>query len=256
MDGILRPRLGVPLIAVTALILGAASPASASLIYDETIVVTAQGFGAAPRILTVQTTGTESGCGANVGGSLVTGASACQGDATIAPNGVVNTGGDEATGGDNKFSIVDLGDVGVSSADQIALIYNPSQTGSDPTTNITDVTLKFYDSNNTLVASVDNAETLTFGVVNPGNGGAGFTLVLDDTQAAQIDALLGDLSNYTVALEATITNSNDGPDSFRLTSIEGATTPVPEPGTIALFGSGLLAAGLVGRRQRRTRKET
>jgi hypothetical protein len=244
----------LPLIATTAVMLGFIGPAAADIIYDEQIFVTAEGFGAAPRILTVQATdgGTESGCGANVGGSLATGPSACLAtDASISGNGVVNTGGNESTGGDNKFDIVQLADVGVTTADEIAILYNPSQQGGNPATNIVDVTLKFYDADNNLVASVDNAATLTFTGDNPGNGGAGFVLRLDDAQAAAIDAMFGgDLSTATVALETTITNANDGPDSFRLTSIDGAST-VPEPATIALFGSALLALGLVGGRRRR-----
>jgi len=79
----------------------AASPASASLVYDATATLSAQGFGSVPRDLTIQGNGNatiEGGCvgvtstgGINVGGS----GSCLTSDVTIDGNATVNTLHDE-----------------------------------------------------------------------------------------------------------------------------------------------------------------
>ena len=73
---------------VGVLTLGAAAQASASLIFDSSILLSAQGFGNAPRDLTIQRTGgttsPESGC-VSVTGGFTAGPSACMGiDAAFA----------------------------------------------------------------------------------------------------------------------------------------------------------------------------
>src|SRR5205814_3527498 len=164
------------------------------------------GFGAVPRVLTVQSgpTITESACNANSGGALLQGAGACQGDATIAPNGLSNTAGQDVTG-DPKNAVINLASAGITNAGQIVLIYNPSEQGggTDPATDIHDITLKFYNSSNALVASVDGgcgtsctdtaSDSLFFGDtgVNLGNGGTGFALVLDAAQVLALNAACG-----------------------------------------------------------------
>jgi len=167
------------------------SPAKADVIYDSTIKIQAQGFGNVPRILTLQTTGTESGCVAVTGGSsFTTGSGSCVSDASLSPNGVTNAGGNEVLGA-NKTDIATLSTYNLSNASDLSIVYNPSQTGASPATTITDLTLKFYDAAGNLVISADTAGDINFGVVNPGNGGAGFALVLDAAQAAAVNAAFG-----------------------------------------------------------------
>src|SRR5439155_27333469 len=105
---------------------------------------------------------------------------------------------------------------------QTLIVYNPSETGANPGTTITDVTLKFYSSTGTLVASVDNAAPLVFPDTgtNLGNGGVGFALDLTAAEAATINALCGvNLAGCTtVAREATITGSDVGPAIVMLCS--------------------------------------
>jgi len=255
----------------------AASSASADIVFDSSIVALGQGFGAVPRLLTVQYSGKgvagalESACDSNVAGALST--TTCSGlDASFQGNGLIDTGGSNVNG--PKNSLVNLAGAGITNAQSILLVYNPSQTGVDPTTDILDITLKFYDANNNLVISIDsgcgntcafdNTDPLFFGDtgVNLGNGGTGFGLVIDATQQAAINAACG--LNFsgciTMAAETTIWNANDGPDSFFLFNLNGVTscTPgvdcpaVPEPITISLFGAGLAGAAALYRRRKRT----
>src|SRR5689334_19485353 len=78
-------------IAAAAVVVFQNLPARADIIRDSSIGSLGQGFGAVPRLLTVQrngnTTSPETACDANSGGSLVQGTAACQaGDAAILPN--------------------------------------------------------------------------------------------------------------------------------------------------------------------------
>src|SRR6478609_10213678 len=150
-------------------LVGGATSASASLIYDSSVLLSAQGFGSAPRDLTVQRTGNttspESGCVSPTGGFTV-GSSACMGiDAAMipnvpnAPNGVINVGGDEPspTTDNQKYGAPFASDRGITTATDIGILFNATEPGGDEIT-VSDLTLKFY-RNNTLIGSIDGQQT-------------------------------------------------------------------------------------------------
>lgn len=241
--------------------------ASADIIYDSSILITGQGFGNNPRLLTEQETGNgdnvESACvAAGAGGSISFGAGACIDDSRVFEgNGFSNFGGDEVQPMDDnqKFGIPTLAEMGFQDASDIGLLFNATEPGGNGVT-IEDVTLKFYGDDGTLLAAIDGSHT--FDDTNPGNGVAGFTFVIDEEQQAFLNSTifgLPDFSDIRIALESTISGAQGGPESWLAVNLNrsstGSTstggTPVPAPAGLGLFA--LAAAGLVASRGKRKR---
>jgi hypothetical protein len=234
--------------------------ASASLIYDSSIRLTAQGFGNAPRDLTLQATGQQttesgavgvSGTGGITFGTPIPDASVFQG------NGVTNASGTAAMpaplADDNKYGIPTTGSLGITSANQIGVLFNATEPGGD-SVNVTDLTLKFYNATGTLLGAIDGQQN--FASTEPGNGVAGFVFVVDAEQQSYVNGLLASGgANTRMALEASIADFAGGPESFLLFNrnnagpVGPAGGEVPEPGTVAMLGLGLL--GLAAARRRR-----
>ncbi len=231
--------------------------ASASLIYDSSILITGQGFGNAPRLLVEQETGNgddrESGCVSVSGGGIAIGPSSCIADASVFKgNGFSNLGGDEANpqADNQKFGIPTLSELGWQGAADIGLLFNATEPGGNAV-NINDVTLKFY-SGSTLLAAIDGQQQ--FANTNPGNGVAGFTFVVDAEQQAFLNSSVFGLPNFSdirIAVESTISDAQGGPESWLAVDLNRHTppTPVPAPAALWLFAVGLGGLGLkFGRR--------
>lgn len=237
--------------------------ASASLVYQSSIQLSAQGFGAAPRALTLQATGqnstTESGCvGVNALGGITFGT--CILDSNVfMGNGITNQNGTgdlpNPLADNQKYGIPTTGSLGITLANQIAILFNATEPGGD-SANVTDLTLKFYTSGGTFLGAIDGQQN--FLSTNPGNGVAGFVFVVDLAQQAFVNSLLLQGGSGTkLALESTITDVAGGPESFLILNLAnpgGPGTSIPEPAGIALFGIALLG-GLAASRKRSVRDQ-
>jgi len=239
----------------------AANCATASLVYDSSIQLSAQGFGNAPRDLTIQHTGPaapndfESGCvGVDSAGGIVVGPAGCQStDAVIDPNGVIPVGGDEASplNDSQKYGIPTLASLGITDANQIAILFNATEPGSD-SINVTDVTLNFFSPTGTLITSLDGQQA--FPNTFAGNGVAGFVFVVDATEQAVLSSTIfasPDFGSVILSLNSSLTGATGGPDTFRIINLSAPPVAgdVPEPATVLLVALGCLIAARSVRRK-------
>jgi hypothetical protein len=232
-----------------------AFPAQADLVFGGIVDLGAQGFGNAPRLLTLQGQGnntTESGVVTVSGGAVSGGAGAGIPDATVfSGNGVTNAGGDEvAPFTDNqKFNVPTLSSLNWNSADDVKIIFNATEPSGDGA-NITDVTLKFY-SGDTVIAAIDGSHDFADTIV--GNGTSGFLFTVDAVQQAHLAAAVFGLANsgdFRIALESTISGISGGPESF--SAVVAVAPAVPEPSTWAMMLLGFAGLAAATYRRRKT----
>jgi hypothetical protein len=254
------------LLAATALTL-LASPVSAELVpfvnpnnigcvtaehCGQFVDIGAEGFGNAPRLLTLQTPNGQTG--AQVGA------------VTPSAGGPVVSG--DAIAGANKSTTPTVGDLGWFGGSGVAIGYNLNQNGGGGPL-LTDLALTIYSAAFVPIITFHLADPTTYTDADfhlqPGNGNGIFGFVLDNTERLQYTALV--LSNTITAASLvglgavmgcvdtqSICAANDGADSFLGlkvgTPIINPTCPdcVPTqvPGPIAGAGiPGLVAAGLM-----------
>jgi hypothetical protein len=231
-------------------IFGALQTAHAGVILSGSDVITGAGFGAAPRILTVQVTGngsTESGCDAWSNMGLLVGPSACTNSA--------NVGGDEPNPhGFPKDSAPTLSSLGFANASEIGIIFDATEPGNSSGNPLTmdSLILKFYSPTGTLLLSeaLDNPP-LVFNQTVVGNGKTDFLFVLDQMGINEVNSIIysnSNAGNDHIALESTMSAVHGGPESFLAEGLTSTTnTSTPEPATYLLLGGGLLGVGVLRR---------
>ena len=243
--------------ASAAAMLSFANPASASLVYDSALIAPAQGFGTAPRDLTLQATGNdtfESGGVAWNGTTIVFGSVLANESQVFQANGVTNQTGTTSLPSplvdDNKYGVPTTGSLGITTASQIGVLFNATEPSGN-SVNVLDVTLKFFSSGGALLGAIDGNQN--FLNSNPGNGVAGFTFRVAADQQAYVNGLLATGGAGTrLALEASIGDFAGGPETFLIYNLGGGVTaPIPEPETYALMLAGLGLVGYVARRRKR-----
>jgi len=231
----------------TAFMLALLSPAAwaDSIVLSGPVSLSGNGFGSNTTALTIQShgpaTNSESGC---IAPGLVAGSGAC-----ATGTGVV--GGSEASPiGFPKQAAPSLSSLGITSGSQIGILFDgvQPQSGNNNVVNINDLTLKLY-SGSTLLYQVSGSFSNL--ATNPGNGTSDYLFTLDPSAVNAFNAILAGNTSDFIALDSTISfpNQSAGPDSFSFVNLGPTASPMPEPSSLLLLGTGVaVTAGILRRR--------
>jgi len=255
--------LAAALLAGTAL---TAMPAKASLVLSDLVFTDlgGTGFGAAPRLLTLQNSPLESG------GTIATAGGGTQfffgGIPTVAQTTCTNNGNCGAAGGGtrtgaNESLVYSVGALGWTSGDRVGIGLDTNQTGSSGPLSFKTLTLTLYNNAGTVLGSfsgngpVDISEALL--LAQQGNGNSVFDIRLDAAQQLQYNAIIsnplnGGLNNIFEGLRASFGcgangaavcdttgnfSSNDGAESFlAFVAVPGPIAGAGIPGMLAACG--------------------
>ena len=231
--------------AAIGLLLGMASLAHASLVFEGLEAASGSGIGASNVVLTVQNTGTESGCIAWDGTVNVVGSTSCPGGLTPAI-----TGGNEKVG-NSQTQTQTVATTGVLNATYLVVILNATEPSGDSIT-VQNLSLSIYDPTNGAVLFNSGNLTgtpLAIPATDTGQGSLGFGFRLDPTQAALANPFIicGTCGNNHIGLAVLLTDAAGGNETLSVAFL------APEPMTWLTFATGLLALILFRRYRLRSR---
>lgn len=224
-------KLLAALLAASTL-LSTALPSQAALIYLADETVSGTGLGSVTTVLTIASLANSS-------------------DET---GSVIWNGTSDAKTGDVNASQTQtrsLSELGLPSSDNLRVVFNVAEPAADSSIQLTNLILYVFSLDGTKLFQSGGFTPITFPNTDTGTGSSGFVFGLD---AADIFLAAPAFSTATnrVGLLATATDATGGQETFYLAltaNSGGPGTNVPEPGTIAILGLGLLGMGFAARRK-------
>jgi hypothetical protein len=154
-----------------------------------------------------------------------------------------------------------LGNLGITSTGQLALIVNLNEPNSENPPSVTTalsplatngnlantITLNVFSQAGNLLESVSTAVGQTLNQIHGGLGGSGLVFGLTPGEATSLDNLLAHTAGTEVfTVGATFTNASGGPDAIQVAAITG----IPELSTWAMMMVGFAGLGLMAYRRK------
>jgi hypothetical protein len=235
------------IVKLMGLVLAVSAVTYASLIPIGFVSEGGTGLGNVDTILTIMSPGattTATGCvGLNAAGNEATGSGVC-------PAGF--TGGNEQAI-NNTYAATDLFTDPALNFANIVLMFNPSEPPPALSIRLDNLALVLYaPTTGTILESFTLAEPFDTEAIAQGTGQAGWGFALDPGQSAAANAIWAANPGVVIGAAANVSDATGGPETFYITTREGAAV-IPEPMSMALFGTGLLAIAIArARKARRT----